>query len=105
MSEPVNPVTQTANFEFAALNEAVNYRHALVRDFNTYLYGNVLEVGAGVGQITAELQGIEKINRLCAIEPDADFCEQFRAQFPHVELIGEPLAICQWIQIGMPSSA
>ena len=40
------------NFEFAALSEAKNYRAALVKEFAPVLTGNVLEVGAGIGQIT-----------------------------------------------------
>lgn len=87
MSKQTNQMEQSANYEFAALNEAKNYRHALVRDFELFLRGNVLEVGAGVGQVTAELQGMQNIERLCSIEPNSDFCTQFRARFPHVELL------------------
>ena len=40
------------NFEFSALSEARNYRAALIKEFAPVLTGNVLEVGAGIGQIT-----------------------------------------------------
>jgi len=47
------------DFEFAALSEARNYRDALLREFAAHLRGRVLEVGAGVGQITGGCCKIE----------------------------------------------
>ena len=58
----------TGNFEFAALNEAKNYRAALMRDFQAQLQGNVLEVGAGIGQLTGELRQVPGIKKLFSIE-------------------------------------
>jgi SAM-dependent methyltransferase len=86
MNSPPNSLAQTADFEFAALGEARNYRAALMRDFEPYLRGNVLEVGAGIGQITSELLRMPKIERLLSIEPDAGFCARLRAQFPQHSL-------------------
>jgi SAM-dependent methyltransferase len=85
-SQP-NAIAQTHDFEFAALNEARNYRAALLRDFRVHLSGNVLEVGAGIGQITSELRTIPEIKKLTSIEPDAVFCAQLRARFPEQDLI------------------
>jgi SAM-dependent methyltransferase len=82
-----NKFAKTADFEFAALNEAKNYRAALLRDFKSHLHGNVLEVGAGVGHITSGLRQMPEIRRLIAIEPDATFCERLRNQFPQQELL------------------
>jgi SAM-dependent methyltransferase len=87
MSSKHNAMAQTADFEFAALNEAKNYRLALLRDFEAYLHGNVLEVGAGIGQITAELRQMPKVQKLISIEPDAGFCAQLRARFPQHDLL------------------
>ncbi len=81
-----NEIAQTADFEFAALREAVNYRDALVRDFREYLHGSVLEVGAGVGQMTSELLKLKEIEKLVSIEPDAEFCARLHAEFPSLEL-------------------
>jgi SAM-dependent methyltransferase len=81
-----NELEQTADFEFAALREAVNYRDALVRDFRAYLHGSVLEVGAGVGQVTSELLKLKEIERLVSIEPDAAFCARLRAEFPNLNV-------------------
>ncbi len=81
-----NELVQTADFEFAALNEAVNYRNSLLRDFQMYLNGSVLEVGAGIGQITSELHKIPEIKTLLSIEPDAGFCARFRADHPELVL-------------------
>jgi 2-polyprenyl-3-methyl-5-hydroxy-6-metoxy-1,4-benzoquinol methylase len=86
MSLP-NKLAKAADFEFAALNEAKNYRAALLRDFKSHLRGNVLEVGAGIGHITAGLRQMPEIRRLIAIEPDATFCERLRTQLPQQELL------------------
>ena len=87
MTSPPNIAAQTADFEFAALREAANYRAALLRDFGPYLRGNVLEVGAGIGQITAALRQLSAIQRLVSIEPDADFCAQLLQRLPGHELV------------------
>jgi len=44
------------NFEFAALQQADNYRVALLAEFAPHLRGHVLEVGSGIGQLTEVLQ-------------------------------------------------
>lgn len=87
MNNQPNAMADTADFEFAALNEARNYRAALLHDFKDYLRGNVLEVGAGIGQITAGLMATPEINRVTSIEPDPEFCAQFRARFPEQDLV------------------
>jgi SAM-dependent methyltransferase len=87
MTSLPNEAAQSPDFEFAVLNEARNYRHALLQDFGEHLQGSVLEVGAGVGQITTELRHIPAITRLAAIEPDLEFCARLRATFPDHTLI------------------
>ena len=87
MTNQPNAMAQTADFEFAALNEAKNYRHALLHDFELHLRGNVLEVGAGIGQITSELLQKPAIQYLLSIEPDKDFCAQLRARLPQHSLL------------------
>ena len=87
MTNELNAGTTPNDFEFAALKEAKNYRVALIRDFDSQLRGNVLEVGAGVGQITAELRQKPEIQKLLSIEPNADFCNQLRARFPSHDLL------------------
>ena len=82
MSVTPNAAAQTEDFEFAALNEAKNYRHALLREFSEHLRGHTLEVGAGIGQITAMLLQNPAVTRLVSIEPDPKFCTRFRAAFP-----------------------
>ncbi len=86
MSAP-NAAAQTEDFEFAALREARNYRAALLSDFGPYLQGNVLEVGAGIGQITEALLEIHAIDHLTSIEPDSGFCEAIRSRLPNHDLI------------------
>jgi 16S rRNA A1518/A1519 N6-dimethyltransferase RsmA/KsgA/DIM1 with predicted DNA glycosylase/AP lyase activity len=59
-----------SSFEFEALQAARNYRTALVREFAPELNGLVLEVGAGIGQITRELRSHPKGRSLVAVEPE-----------------------------------
>lgn len=82
MSRLPNAQAQTEDFEFAALNEARNYRAALMREFAGPLRGQVLEVGAGIGQITEMLRQNPAINKLTSIEPDPKFCQRLRAAMP-----------------------
>jgi len=82
-----NATASTEDFEFQALHEAQNYRTALLNEFGPYLKGNVLEVGAGIGQLTEQLRGICSIERLCAIEPDRNFCDRIRAKYPDQKLV------------------
>lgn len=87
MTQQSNAAIQSADFEFAALREARNYRAALLRDFHPYLRGNVLEVGAGIGQITTGLRQNSEIHKLLSIEPNSGFCAQLRAQLPQHDLL------------------
>lgn len=87
MTSQPNATASTEDFEFTALNEAVNYRAALLQDFKEYLRGQVLEVGAGIGQISADLRPLAGINRLLSVEPDSGFCAQFRIRLPQYELL------------------
>jgi SAM-dependent methyltransferase len=92
MSVQPNATAQTEDFEFAALDEAKNYRAALLREFSGQLRGRVLEVGAGIGQITAMLLQNPAVARLVSIEPDAGFCAKFRAAFPAHQIVEGTIA-------------
>lgn len=82
MKESPNASTVSEDFEFGALSLADNYRNALLREFSKPLHGNVLEVGAGIGQITEELLHKHYIHKLVSIEPHPNFCRQLREKFP-----------------------
>ena len=82
-----NAISNTEDFEFAALREANNYRAALLKEFGPYLRGRVLEVGAGVGQLTAGLRALPAIQSLTSIEPDAGFCANLRRVMPDHDLV------------------
>jgi len=75
------------DFEFASLMAAKNYRAAILNDFRGPLRGNVIEVGAGIGQITAHLLECGDIRNLTSIEPSGDFCSRIRSQFPDLDLV------------------
>src|SRR5688572_8941921 len=84
MSDRPNAAAQTEDFEFAALAEAKNYRHALIAEFREALRG---EVVAGIGQMTELLAELPDVRRTFAIEPDAAFCGKFRERLPQCELL------------------
>ncbi len=52
-----------------------------------FLQGDLLEVGAGIGQMTAHLLGLPGVKRAVALEPDPVYCARHRASFPAHELI------------------
>jgi SAM-dependent methyltransferase len=81
MFERPNEHAANVDFEFLALDEAVNYRAALVADFSAYLRGQVIEVGAGAGQITDLLLQRPEIQRLVVIEPSPGHCARLRVRF------------------------
>jgi SAM-dependent methyltransferase len=88
MPSPVPNATATsADFEFAALSEARNYPRALIREFGASLHGDVIEIGAGIGQMTGLLLTLPQISRLLSIEPDPLFAAHFRDSHPGAELI------------------
>lgn len=87
MSEQPNVTASTSDFEFAALAEAKNYRRALLAEFHNALHGEVIEVGAGIGQMTEHLALLAGVRSTLAVEPDAGFCAQHRVRFPDHELL------------------
>lgn len=87
ITEQPNSAASTNDFEFGALQEANNYRAALARDFSPFLKGRVIEIGAGIGQITTGLKQLDGVDELLCVEPDAGFCNAFRARHPGQRLI------------------
>lgn len=79
--------TSASDFEFEALRHANNYRQALVEEFSPYLKGRVVEVGSGIGQMTALLRKVPTVERLVAVEPNASFCERFRTVFKGQDIV------------------
>lgn len=82
MKESPNALTVSEDFEFGALSLADNYRAALLHEFSQPLRGNVLEVGAGIGQITEALLKNHRLTRLVSIEPHTLFYGQLVDKFP-----------------------
>ena|SRR2546430_1539860 len=75
------------NFEFAALQEAKNYRRAIVREFEGFLRGRVLEIGAGIGQISAVVASQPDVQHVLAVEPDEKFVQQFQRSSPKIQIL------------------
>ncbi|MEM6599800.1 MAG: methyltransferase domain-containing protein [Verrucomicrobiota bacterium] len=86
-SVEVNAKAISEDFEFQALNQAVNYRKKSRDDFAAYLRGGVLEVGEGIGQFSAELDCMTAIKLLTLLEPDARFYERLRLKYNHHNVI------------------
>lgn len=87
MMEKPNAISQTDDFEFDALNEAQNYRAALVSEFRPFLKGNVVEIGAGIGQFSEAIRAFKEVNNLVSVEPEARFCAKFRELHPDFTLV------------------
>lgn len=87
MASRPNEFALTNNFEFDALREADNYRAALMREFGPHLHGRVIEVGAGIGQMTRMVAALPSVKSVLAIEPDADFCREFQTLSPDIPLL------------------
>lgn len=83
----VNEAASTADFEFAALNEAQNYRRALAQEFGPHLQGRILEVGAGIGQMTLAFRALPGVSEIVGVEPDSRFHPGFVASNPEVRLV------------------
>jgi putative flippase GtrA/SAM-dependent methyltransferase len=77
----------SSNFEFKALQEAKNYQKSLIGSLAPYLSGNVLEVGAGIGQMTQHLLKIPTIDFFQSVEPDKSFYQKLRDILPLQPLI------------------
>jgi len=71
-----------ASFEFLTLRLAANYRAAVLREFAGHLRGRVLEIGAGVGQITELLRQQPGVDAVVAVEPEGDYCAELRRSCP-----------------------
>jgi len=74
------------DFEFAALSEARNYRAAICRLFAPHLSGDILEVGAGIGQMLGDVVTICRPTNVAAVEPDSRFIPALRAAVPGAEV-------------------
>ena len=86
MNQP-NAISRTDDFEFAALGEARNYRAALLAVFEPFLRGDVVEVGAGIGQISEIIHTLPMVASLVSVEPENRFCEKFRTLHPGLNLL------------------
>src|SRR5437667_12895056 len=80
-------MTLAADFEFTALREAKNYRKAIIREFQHFLRGRVLEIGAGIGQITAVLASQPDVEQDLAVEPEQSFVERFDRSSPKIQVL------------------
>jgi SAM-dependent methyltransferase len=78
---------ESKDFEFLALAEAKNYRAAIAQLFSPYLQGDILEIGAGVGQMLGDVIKICQPSSVTAVEPDANFAAQLQSNLPSAHVI------------------
>ena len=75
--------------ELEALAEARNYYAWVLRQFETYLGPQMIEVGAGIGTFSEFILSVPRVQKLVAIEPAANTLPQLRKRFasnPRVEV-------------------
>ena len=94
-----NERASTEDFEFEALDKAINYRAGIIEEFREHLKGHLWEVGAGIGQMTQSLSELESISRITCIEPDPKFAAIHRNRFANLELVEGTIADAK----GLPS--
>ena len=82
----VNTHASSSDFEFGVLRLARNYRRALFREFAPMTRGRVLEIGAGIGQMSDGFARAAGVTRFLALEPDPRFHPTFRAHHPDLAL-------------------
>jgi len=75
------------NYEFEDLQYANNYRSAILKEFLPYLKGEIIEVGAGIGQFTELLKTINDAKRILTIEPHEPFVKKIKQTLPDIEAI------------------
>lgn len=93
MSEPslsintsVNAFATNPNFEFETIEIAHNYRRAILELFRSHLRGDIVEVGAGIGQLSEGLKRLPEVQSFAVLEPDGRLAEEFQQRHPEVEL-------------------
>lgn len=101
MADEVQPGLDQAqaseNFEFAALSEAVNYREAIAKLFSPYLKGDILEVGAGIGQMLSDVARLCRPQSITAVEPDPRFAAELQRNLPFAR-------VWQGLEADLPAS-
>jgi hypothetical protein len=87
MSKEYNQNTLSRDFEFGALRHSINYQRLLTQELGVFVRGRTIEIGAGVGQMTARLRALPGVQFLQSVEPEPIFCGQFRRLLPEQPLI------------------
>ena len=82
-----NQFAESEDFEFSALQEARFYRKAIAQEFLPYLKGSVIDMGAGIGQMSSLFAEIVGGGKFCAVEPDPKFASIFRKNYPDISLV------------------
>ncbi|HOW65369.1 MAG TPA: class I SAM-dependent methyltransferase [Verrucomicrobiota bacterium] len=82
-----SPESNGLPFEWEALQEAKNYRIALLSEFRPWLRGLTLEIGAGIGQFTETLSSLLPPETIIALEPTPRFCVCLRQRLSRARIV------------------
>jgi len=74
-------------FEFELLQHARNYRRALIKEFGPYLKGRVIEVGAGMGQVTELIARCDGVREVLTLEPEPQLSGELAQRLPSQKVI------------------
>jgi SAM-dependent methyltransferase len=86
-SSSLNDNAIPQDFEFSALEQAHYYPEAIINEFKPYLGKHVLEVGAGVGQMSRHLISVVGFQSYTGIELDHKFCKLIKGKIPEAKII------------------
>ena len=81
-----NAGASSEEFEFSALTQAVNYRNAIIDVFRAELAGDVIELGAGIGQMSELVARLETVRSFLAVEPDERYASRLSERLPHIAI-------------------
>jgi SAM-dependent methyltransferase len=83
-------LTGDERFDLELLRRATGYQRWVVRQFAHTIRGDLLEVGAGIGNFTRWLAPMAALTVAC--EPDAEMCDRIRGlRLPNVEVVPAPV--------------
>jgi len=89
MTTPLQ-LTEDERFDLGFLRSAVRYQQWVMSGFSHAIHGHVLEVGAGIGNITRWLARVA--DRVVAVEPDFALSSEIaNLRLQNVEVVSRPL--------------
>src|SRR5260221_10739845 len=82
--------------DLEALADIPNYQDWILSHFRPYLRGRVLEIGAGIGTLSARY--VDNVDSAVLLEPAPNLIEPLRARFrdaPNITVLGQHLEVVE----------